>query len=286
MIWRFRNQVMTFEKVRLMGIVNVTPDSFSDGGQYLSRENAVAKALEMEQAGADLIDVGGESTRPGAQSVSEEEELERVLPVIRGIRSQTQIPISVDTTKPEVARAALGAGAEIINDVNGLNAAPEIAEIVKEFKAGLILMHRRGDPQTMQRLTQYDNVVEDVFEELDGSFRKTLAAGVEPEQMILDPGIGFAKDTGQNLELLSGLRRFHSWGRPILAGPSRKSFIGSLTGKTPGGRDWGTAAAVALAVTNGAQIVRVHNLEAMKDVVRVAEAIMKANLGDAIHVRS
>lgn len=284
MIWRFSNREMTFEKVRMMGILNVTPDSFSDGGQFSSKQEAVERALEMERAGADLIDVGGESTRPGARSVSAEEELERILPAIREIRSHTRLPLSVDTTKPEVARAALEAGAEIINDVDGLGAAPEMADLAREFEAGLILMHRRGTPETMHELTQYEDVVEEVFQELDKSFGRVQASGVLPEQVVLDPGIGFSKNAEQNLELIAGLKRFHSWGRPILLGPSRKSFIGALTGRAPAERDWGTAAAVALGVANGAHLVRVHHVEVMRDVVKVAGAITHA--GARADVRS
>ena len=256
-----------------MGILNVTPDSFSDGGEFFSQGKALERALEMERQGADIIDVGAESTRPGAEPVREAEELERLLPVIRSIRSRTKIPISIDTTKPTVARAALEASADIINDVDGLKAAYEMAPLAREFEAGLILMHRRGTPETMQQLTQYEDVVEEVFEELDQSLERVLAAGVPADQIVLDPGIGFAKTTEQNLEILARLKRFHSWGRPVLAGPSRKSFIGALIGKPPRERDWGSAAAVALAVANGAQIVRVHQVEGMTDVIRVAEAI-------------
>ncbi len=284
MIWRFLNRGMTFEKVRIVGVLNVTPDSFSDGGRFFSKEEAASRALEIVRSGADIIDVGGESTRPGARPVSVEEELSRILPVIREIRSHTDLPISIDTTKPEVAEAALEAGAEIINDVDGLGPSSDMADLARKFGAGLILMHRRGNPETMQQLTQYDDVVEEVFQELDKSFTQVLASGVIQEQVILDPGIGFSKNAEQNLELIAGLRRFHSWGRPILVGPSRKSFIGALTGKPAAERDWGTAAAVTLAVTNGAHLVRVHNVEAMQDVIKVAEAVM--NIGVRSDVRS
>ena len=288
MIWRFRGREMSFERTRIMAILNVTPDSFSDGGKYFSREAAVQTALEMEHAGADIIDIGGESTRPGASPVSPEEEMERTLPVIREIRRKSQIPLSIDTTKPETARAALEAGADIINDVDGLHAAKGMAAVAREFEAGLVLMHRRGDPETMQQFTQYEEVVEKVFEELNQSFREVSAAGVVPDQIVLDPGIGFSKSAEQSLELLAGLRRFQSWGRPVLVGPSRKSFLGALTGtavlKSPRERDWGTAAAVALTVAAGASMVRVHNVEAMKDVVRVAEAIVRRE--EQSHVRS
>jgi dihydropteroate synthase len=267
-----------------MGVLNVTPDSFSDGGEFLPEEKALARALEMERAGADLIDVGAESTRPGAKPVSKEEELKRLLPVLLKLRQLLKIPISIDTTKPEVAQTALEAGAEIINDVDGLNATPEMAEVVRRFEAGLILMHRRGTSETMQHETQYGDVVEEVFGELEGSYHELLASGVASEQVVLDPGIGFSKTAEQNLELLAGLRRFRSSGRPVLVGPSRKSFIGALIEKTPAERDWGSAASVALAIAQGADLVRVHNVEAMRDVVNVAEAMVKA--GGRIHVRS
>ena len=275
---------MTFEKVRIMGILNVTPDSFSDGGRYFSTPSAVEKALEMVQEGADIIDIGGESTRPGARAVSEKEELDRVLPIIETLRSQIQIPISIDTTKSEVARAALKAGADIINDVDGLNAATEMAGLAREFDAGLVLMHRRGDSQTMQQLAQYEDVTEEVFRELNKSLKEVFEAGISSEQVVLDPGIGFAKEAEQNLELMANLKRFHSWGRPILVGPSRKSFIGTLTGKKVDEREWGSAAAVALSVAQGAHLVRVHEVRAMKDVVKISEALVKAE--EKTHVRS
>lgn len=274
MNWRFRAREMTFERVKIMGILNITPDSFSDGGRFLSKEKALMRALEMEKEGADVIDVGGESTRPGAMPVSEEEELDRVLPVIEQIRSRTSLPLSIDTTKPNVAKAALQAGADIVNDVDGLNVTESMAAVVRAFDAGLILMHRRGTPQTMQGLTDYRDVVQDVFAELDESLEKAADWGIRLEQIVLDPGIGFSKTAEQNLELLGGLGRFHSWNRPLLVGPSRKSFIGVLTGKEPASRDWGTAAAVGLAVTQRAHLIRVHDVPAMRDVIRVTEAIL------------
>ena len=284
MIWRFRGRALNFERVRLMGVLNVTPDSFSDGGRYFTAKKAVSRALELEALGADLIDIGGESTRPGARAISCREEEERVLPVIREIRSQTALPLSIDTTKPEVARKALAAGADIINDVDGLGAASSMAGLAREFGAGLILMHRRGDAGTMHEYARYTDVVHEVFQELDKSYAEVLAAGVDPEQVALDPGIGFAKNTEQNLELLNGLRRFQAWGRPILVGPSRKSFIGALIDRPPAERDWGTAGAVALAIAGGANIVRIHQVAGLADVVRVAEAIV--NQGAQADVRS
>ncbi len=284
MIWRFRGGEMTFERVRIMGILNLTPDSFSDGGEFSLPEKAFARAKKMEEEGADLIDVGAESTRPGAAPVSMEEELDRLIPVVRTLVSRMDVPLSVDTTKPEVARATLEEGAHAINDVDGLTAAPEMAAVVREFEAGLILMHRRGNSETMQQLTHYKDVVEDVFLELDKSFHQVLDAGVEPEQVVLDPGIGFAKTAEQSVELIGHLKRFLAWGRPLLAGPSRKSFIGALIDKPPAEREWGTAAAVSLAVSEGAHMVRVHNVGAMRDVVSVAEAI--AGIGGRSRVRS
>lgn len=257
-----------------MGILNLTPDSFSDGGEYFPPEKALIRAKEMEEKGADIIDVGAESTRPGAQAVSREEELERLIPVIRSLVSELRIPLSVDTYKPQVARAALEAGAHIINDVEGLTAAREMALVVREFEAGLILMHRRGNAETMQQLTDYRDVAEDVFLELDKSFHEVLETGVRPEHIALDPGIGFAKTVSQNMEIIYHLRRFHAWGRPILTGPSRKSFIGTLINKPPVEREWGTAAAVSLCIIQGSHMVRVHNVEAMRDVVSVTEAIV------------
>ncbi|MBI2167393.1 MAG: dihydropteroate synthase [Candidatus Omnitrophica bacterium] len=281
---------MSFEKIRVAGILNVTPDSFSDGGEFFSPEKAVRRAVEMEKEGADLIDLGAESTRPGARPVSGAEELERLLPVLRGLRAKVTVPLSIDTTKPAVARAALKEGAEIINDVDGLHTRGEMAEVIREFQAGLILMHRRGTPESMQQLTQYEDVVEEVFEELDLSFREVTASGVHPEQIVLDPGIGFSKQAEQNLELIAGLERFHAWGRPILVGPSRKSFIGALIGKPAGERDWGTAGAAGLAVAYGAHLVRVHAVAEMREVVRVAEAIRDARhhslCPGGTHVRS
>ena len=285
MIWWFRGRQLTFERVRLVGILNVTPDSFSDGGEYFSEQKAVEQALKMEEAGADMIDIGGESTRPQAETISVEEELRRILPVLVGIRSKTQIPLSIDTTKPEVARVALEAGADILNDVNGLTAASVMADLAREFGAGLILMHRRGTPATMQSLTHYQDVVQDVFDELDSSFKEVVGRGVSPEQIVLDPGLGFAKTAEQNLELIRGLERFQAWNRPVLVGPSRKSFVGKLIDEeVPSQRDWGTAAAVALCVAYGAQWVRVHEVAAMRDVIQVTQAILEA--GSRSYVRS
>lgn len=297
MIWHFRGRTLTFENVRTVGVLNLTPDSFSDGGEFNTPEKALERARALEKEGADLLDLGAESTRPGAAAITEAEEIARLIPALEVIRPQVKIPISVDTTKIRVARLALEKGADILNDVDGLhaagaagrqtsslpaalqsrhNGAGSMSGLAREFGAGLILMHRRGTPETMQGLAQYENVVEEVFAELDQSLTAVLESGVSPEQIVVDPGIGFAKTAEQNLELLAGLERFQAWGRPVLVGPSRKSFIGALIGKPSRERDWGTAAAVALAVAYGAHLVRVHDVGAMRDVVRVAQPIVQA----------
>ncbi len=274
MIWKVRNRPILFDRPLLMGILNLTPDSFSDGGKFTALENAVHEACRMIAEGADLLDLGGESTRPGAFEVSAKEELTRILPVLKSLRKKTGVPLSIDTTKPEVARVCLEEGADIINDVSGLKGSgPEMATAVRDFGAGLILMHRRGTPQTMQTLTHYQDVVKEVMEELRESIETALAAGLREDQLVIDPGLGFAKTAEQNLEILKHLEKFHSLKFPLLLGPSRKSFIGKITGREIGEREFGTAAVVALAVTKGVQILRVHDVKSMRDAVRMAHAI-------------
>ncbi|MCM8775099.1 MAG: dihydropteroate synthase [Candidatus Omnitrophica bacterium] len=274
MIWTIRDREIRLEKTLLMGIVNITPDSFSDGGEFFNREKAIARAFQIESEGADILDLGAESTRPHAGPVPREEELGRILPVLRGIRKRIRIPISVDTTKPEVARLCLQEGAHIVNDVSGLKlSGPAMAETVREFRAGLILVHRRGTPQTMQLLTDYEHGVEDVLNELKVSLESALAFGIDSNQLVIDPGLGFAKTAEQNIAILSELEKFHRFERPVLLGPSRKSFIGKVTGKVVDDREFGTAAVVTYAVFKRVQILRVHNVHAMRDAVRMAEAI-------------
>lgn len=264
-----------------MGILNLTPDSFSDGGRYSDPDHAVARAVRMAEEGAGIIDLGGESTRPGARPVSAQEEWRRLEPVLLGLQGKVSVPVSIDTTKPEVAEKALRAGAHIINDVSGLSEGPALAEIVRDFGAGLILMHRRGTPETMQSLAHYEDVVAEVLEELRASMDRAKAAGTACEQIVVDPGLGFAKTPGQNVEILSQLEKFHALGCPVLLGPSRKSFIGKITGREIGEREYGTAAVVTHAVLKGIQMLRVHEIGAMRDVVRMAEAIEGVS-----HVRS
>lgn len=257
----------------VMGIVNVTLDSFYDGGRYIDSNQAVAHACHLVEQGADILDIGAESTRPGADPVTEEEELARIVPVVAALARQVPVPISVDTTKSAVARAALAVGASIINDVSALRWDLEMASVVAEAEAAVILMHMQGTPHTMQVAPQYQDVVTDVTTFLEERVHVAVGAGISKTNIILDPGIGFGKLLEHNLEILDGLSAFTRLKRPLLVGPSRKSFIGQLTGRPPEHREWGTAAAVAIAVDRGAGILRVHDVAAMADIVTVAAAI-------------
>jgi dihydropteroate synthase len=267
------------ERTLVMGVLNVTPDSFSDGGLFLDADAAVTRALELEHAGADILDIGGESTRPGSQSVSAEEELRRILPVLEKLRGKTKIPISVDTSKSQVAEAAAAAGAEILNDVTGLRNDPRIAEVARRRKLPLILMHMRGEPRTMQKGPFAKDVVRDVLTGLRRSIALARRAGVAKSQIIIDPGIGFGKSHSQNFELLARLPELAKLGFPILVGTSRKSFIGralegSASASAPkSDRIWGTAATVAASILQGAHIVRVHDVAEMAEVARVTDVL-------------
>ncbi|MBI4710868.1 MAG: dihydropteroate synthase [Candidatus Omnitrophica bacterium] len=261
-----------------MGILNITPDSFFDGGRFLDPEAALAQALRLVEEGADILDMGAESTRPGAAAVSEREELERLLPVLKRVRPKVAVPISIDTVRPEVAKACLDAGADIINDVSGLKrSGSDMAKIVKKFGAGLVLMHSRGTPETMQVMAVYGDVITDVIAELRDSVRIATDAGIEPERLVIDPGLGFAKTAEQNIEILKKIKVFHELGFPVLAGPSQKSFIGKVTGREAKDRTLGTAACVAACVREGVQILRVHEVGAMRDVVLMTEAIKESS---------
>lgn len=274
MVWKIRGSVLPCERTLIMAVLNVTPDSFSDGGNYFTPEKAAERALELERDGADILDLGAESTRPGAEEISEGEELGRLLPVLEKILLKVKIPVSIDTTKAGVAEICLQKGARIINDVSGLEVSGvKMADAVKRYGAGLVLMHRRGTPKTMQQLTQYGDVTEDVLGELRAALDKAMSWGIDAEQLAVDPGFGFSKTAEQNLEILTHFEKLNRLGRPVLAGVSRKSFLGNLTGKPAGEREWATAAAVAVAVQKGAAIVRVHEPAGMLDVVRVAEAL-------------
>jgi dihydropteroate synthase len=257
----------------VVGVLNVTPDSFSDGGRFLDPGAAVEHALRLAAEGADLVDVGGESTRPGAPEVSEAEELRRVIPVIeRLVAARFPLPISVDTSKPAVARAALDAGAALVNDVRAL-ADPEMARAVADSGAPVVLMHMRGTPRDMRERATYLDVMGEVRAELVAAMARAEAAGVRRERIVLDPGIGFAKTAEQSLEVLARLPELLSLGRPLLVGPSRKSFIGAITGAPPEDRLAGTLAAVTAAVLGGATFVRVHDVAASRQAARVAAAL-------------
>jgi dihydropteroate synthase len=256
-----------------MGILNVTPDSFSDAGRHFDSRIAVEAALKMAEDGAAVIDVGGESTRPAAEPIPQGVERERVIPVIRGIREQSDIPISIDTTKAGVAEAALEAGADIINDVSALRRDPEMAGVAARAEGPVILMHMRGDSRTMQQLAQYDDVVEDVSRELREAIDAAVAAGVARERILVDPGIGFAKTFDHNLELLGRCGELRALG-PFVIGASRKAFIGHLTGAGAGqSRVAGSLAAVAAAYRGGAAMVRVHDVRETVDFLKVMSAI-------------
>lgn len=257
----------------VMGILNVTPDSFSDGGQFRDVDKAVAHGVEMAQQGAAILDIGPESTRPGSQPVSKDEQIARAVPVIRQLAAQINIPISIDTQDPDVAQAAIEAGASIINDISAL-ADGRLTQVAVDCEVPVILMHMQGAPKTMQRDPQYDDVVSEVAEYLVGRAKSAEEAGIKPERIILDPGIGFGKTSRHNLQLLNGLQRLCKRGYRVLVGTSRKRFIGQLTGKeNPADRLFGTAATVAWAASKGASIVRVHDVAQMVDVVRVINAI-------------
>jgi dihydropteroate synthase len=263
------------ERTLVMGVLNVTPDSFSEGGLYFNTDAAVARALEIERAGADILDVGGESTRPGSEGISAEEELRRILPVLERIRGHLKIPISVDTSKAEVAEAAAGAGAEIINDVTALGGDPRIAEVARRRKLPLILMHMRGEPRTMQQKPFARDVLSDVAAGLKKAAALARHAGIPKSQIILDPGAGFGKSYQQNFELIARLAELARLGYPLLVGTSRKSFIGRALGGVPETqRIWGTAATVAASILQGAHIVRVHDVAEMVQVARVTDVIL------------
>jgi len=265
------------KKTYVMGVVNATPDSFSGDGLFNAPEIAVEQALRMARDGADVIDIGGESTRPGSEPVSPEEETRRVLPVIKGIRKASPIPISIDTYKSQVAQKALDEGADVINDISGLRFDPEMAGIAARHGAPVIVMHIKGSPRDMQKHPAYDALMPEIMDYLRGSIWKALDAGIPEDRIIIDPGIGFGKTFDHNLEILRNLSELISLEKPILTGVSRKAFIGYiLGGAPPEERLEGTLAAIAVAVANGADIVRVHDVREAVKAVKVADAITDA----------
>jgi dihydropteroate synthase len=271
------------EQTLVMGVLNVTPDSFSDGGKYDEPEIAIERALAMEREGADFLDIGGESTRPGAEETSAAEELDRILPVLEGLRGRLKIPVSVDTRRAAVAELAIRAGAEMINDVSGLRTDARLAEVVAKNGVGLVLMHMRGEPRTMQRGPFARDVMSDVVSGLRESVAKARKAGVAKTQIILDPGIGFGKSYAQNYELIEKLPRLAALGYPLLVGTSRKGFLGATLARDgkpapPEERIWGTAATVTASILGGAHIVRVHDVAEMVQVARVADCVVQPAL--------
>lgn len=263
------------ERTLIMGVVNVTPDSFSDGGKFFERDAAIAHALKMERDGADIIDIGAESTRPGAKPLEAQEELGRLLPVLEKLCGKLRIPISVDTQKAEVAQAAIIAGAQIVNDISALQFDPRMSEVVSKRKVGIILMHMRGSPRTMQKGPFARDVMRDVTAGLREALRRADQGGIARSQMLLDPGIGFGKNYKQNFQILARLRELARLGYPIVVGASRKAFIGATLGNAPESeRAWGTAATVAASILNGAHVVRVHDVKEMAQVARIADRIV------------
>jgi dihydropteroate synthase len=280
--WRLGDRVLTIgPRPLVMGIVNVTPDSFSDGGRYLDHEPAVAHALELVGQGADLLDVGGESTRPGAEPVPVEEELRRVRPVLEALTGRVATPVSVDTSKAAVAEACLAAGARIINDVTALQGDPEMARVARKTGAGVILMHMQGTPRTMQDRPHYDDVVREVGEFFDARLQAVTAAGIPRECVVLDPGIGFGKTRQHNLLLLARLETYQRFGRPVCLGLSRKGFIGRMLGDRPTQRRLaGSLGATCFALGRQAvQIVRVHDVEETRDAVTVFSTLEDLRAG-------
>ncbi len=271
-----RPELSFSKKTRLMGILNVTPDSFSDGGLFFDKKKAVDRGIEIESEGASIIDIGGESTRPNAEPISIEEELKRVIPVIEALAEHVKIPLSIDTSKPEVAKEAIRAGASMINNIMGVNLNREMAIVAAEFDVPIVLMHIRGDPRTMQRAPIYENLIGEIISALRESITVAESLGVDSKKIIIDPGIGFGKTVLHNIEILKRLKEFKVLNKPILVGPSRKSFIGTMLNiEKPDERLLGTAAAVAIAIINGADIIRVHDIKEMLQVSALTDGVCK-----------
>lgn len=267
------------KKTYLMGVLNVTPDSFSDGGLYLDKSLAVRRAHEMIEDGADIIDIGGESTRPGSEPVSLEEEIARTVPVIEALAKDIKVPISIDTYKAEVAKRALDAGASMVNDISGLRFDPDMPEVVSEHKVPVVIMHIKGTPKNMQVDTSYEALIPEIMDYLRISIRLAVKFGIDEDKIVIDPGIGFGKTFDHNLDIIKNLHKFTLLEKPILAGTSRKAFIGKILGDAPASeRLEGTAAAVAISIFNGANILRVHDVKEMVKVARVADAIRRGRI--------
>lgn len=275
LIWR--NFYLDFsQKTYIMGILNVTPDSFSNGGRYFEKAAAIERALKMVEEGADMIDIGGESTRPGSEPIAIEKELRRTIPVIEALAGKITIPLSIDTYKSEVARKALDAGASMVNDISGLRFDPEMPKIISEYKVPVVIMHIKGRPKDMQQNPAYEALIPEIMDYFRRSMIIAEQSGISEDKIIIDPGIGFGKTSDHNLEIINNLSEFSLLEKPILVGPSRKAFIGKILGDVPvTERLEGTAAAVAVCIMNGANIVRVHDVKEMVKVVKVVDVIKK-----------
>lgn len=267
-------RIVLGQRTLIMGVVNVTPDSFFEDSRFFEKSRAVERCLQLVEEGADLLDIGGESSRPGSRPLPLEDELERVIPVLQDIRGRVAVPLSVDTTKSPVAREALTAGADIINDISALRFDPELAGVVSSSGAGIVLMHMRGVPENMQQIPASPDILREIRVDFDEALRTADEAGIRRDRILIDPGIGFGKTVDDNLKILNRLSFLQSFQLPILVGSSRKTFIGKILGVPPEGRLMGTTASVSLAVARGAHIVRVHDVKEMRDVVAVADAIV------------
>ena len=276
MIWKIRDREIDLSRrAWVMGIINATPDSFSDGGSFLDPQAALAHGLRMVAEGAEILDIGGESTRPGAQSVEADEEIRRVLPIIQALRRENQVLLSIDTSKASVARAALDAGADIINDVTGLRGDPDMAALAASSKAGIVIMHMQGEPRTMQVAPTYGDVIHEVGEFFRQALARSVACGIDPMRIALDPGIGFGKTPEHNRRLLAELSAFLEFGRPLLVGVSRKSFLGWLAGSSAmDDRFWPGVALTSLCRERSARILRVHDVKPHTEALRMTEAIL------------
>ncbi|MBL1177082.1 dihydropteroate synthase [Pantanalinema sp. GBBB05] len=275
--WQIRNSTFVWgQRTYVMGVLNVTPDSFSDGGQFNTLTTALTQARKLITAGTDLLDIGGQSTRPQAEEISLDEELNRVMPILQAIRQESNIPISIDTTRASVAASAIAAGADVINDISGGSFDPDMLPTVAKLGVPVILMHMRGTPKTMQQLTDYQNLISEITDFLQHQIAAAIACGVNPARIAIDPGVGFAKTYEQNLEILRRLAEFRQLNCPMLVGVSRKSFIGHILHQPdPQQRVWGTAAACSAAIVGGADILRVHDVPEMRDVCQVTDAIWR-----------
>ena len=267
-------------RTHVMGVLNVTPDSFSDGGAYFDRKTAIEHAFEMVREGADIIDVGGESTRPFSEGISAAEEMDRVIPVIEAIAGEVSVPVSIDSCKGEVVKEALKAGASIVNDISALRFDSEMGSIVAQAGVPVILMHMKGTPRDMQKAPDYDDLISEIMEFLKDAANRAVNSGVRKELIIIDPGIGFGKTFDHNLEIIRNISRFKELGMPLLLGPSNKAFIGKILDRQPHERDTGTMATISVGVLNGAHIVRAHNVKKAVETVKIVDAIKRGSVDE------